>query len=349
MLTRRTLIQGASALATLPLHMRGARAQSSDLVLMTWGGLWSDSLAKAVDAKFEAAYKTKVVHDRGAAPAQRIPKAKLNASDQKYDLLQFNDDLVPLATAQGAIENLSPISDFANAKNVYPSMIKGNWIAQLFSAVGICYNTKEVKNPPTSWADLWRPEFRKRILVPASNHSTGMYILPIGALASGKDPKDVETGFDILKRMADLEPIFAADTDTMRNAFTSGEAVIGMLYKSQTFTVRDRGVPVSWVYPKEGAIPWIVGTSVAKGSKNKAMAEKYIDFTTDPLAQAGIAKAMNYSPSNRNTLSVLDPELRSRVEFTDREIEQFVNLDVDFMSQNQPKWLDRWNRIVMTR
>ena len=52
------------------------------------------------------------------------------------------------------------------------------------------------------------------------------------------------------------------DTDAIMNAFRDEEAVIGLLYKSQTYTVKGWKAPVEWVYPKEGGIPYISGTSI---------------------------------------------------------------------------------------
>ena len=56
----------------------------------------------------------------------------------------------------------------------------------IYSPLGIIFNTKLVKTPPTSFADLWRPEFKGQIVLPDISHSIGPYIIPIGAIAAGK-------------------------------------------------------------------------------------------------------------------------------------------------------------------
>ena len=163
-----------------------------------------------------------------------------------------------------------------------PTFWNDYWVPEIFSVIGIIYNTKLVKNPPTGWADLWRPEFKGRIVLPEISHSIGSYIIPIGAVAAGKSPSDEEAGFAMLKKMADLRPIWAKDTDTMMNSMRTEDAMIGILYKSQTYTVKGWGAPVEWVYPKEGGIAYTSGTCIAKGTKNLEAAEQYINVTMDP-------------------------------------------------------------------
>ena len=151
-----------------------------------------------------------------------------------------------------------------NLPNVYPQFVHDQWVAQIYSAIGIAYNSDEVKTPPTSFADLWNEEYKGRIILPEISHSIGTYIVPIGAIADGKDSNDLSAGFDRLTKMVKLDPIFARDTDSIMNAFATGEAVIGLLYKSQTMTVQRRNPAIKWVFPEEGAIAISWGTGIAK-------------------------------------------------------------------------------------
>ncbi|MBO0758590.1 MAG: extracellular solute-binding protein, partial [Bradyrhizobiaceae bacterium] len=266
-LDRRSFLKAASA-SSLALSgsgfTRSALAQQKQIVVMTWGGLWGDKIREGVDSAFEATIGVKVVQDRSASPVERITKLKISLGDQNVDLVQLHDGLVPLAIKQGVLEKLDEKSPrLSYLSDVSPQFRNDHWVGMIFSAIGVTYNKKLVKNPPTSFADLWRPEFKGRIILPEISHSIGTYIVPIGALAQGTSVKDEEVGFDMLKRMVELQPIFTKDTDTIMNAFRTEEAVIGLLYKSQTYTVQDWGAPVEWVYPKEGAIVYLSGTAIA--------------------------------------------------------------------------------------
>ncbi len=343
------LVVAGSALGPGPLAPRDARgaAKPEQIVIMTWGGLWGDSMRKGVDVPFQEATGIKVVQDRGSSPVERITKLKVNLNNQVFDLVQLHDGLFPLAVKQGVLEPINRNSPYlTNLKDVYPEFVHEHWVVNIFSALGVTYNTRLVKKPPVGFADLWSPEFKGRIVLPEVSHSIGTYIIPIGAMASGKSPKDAEAGFEMLKRMVELRPIWAKDTDTIMASFQNEEAVIGLLYKSQTYTVIGKGAPVQWVYPKEGAISITWGTAIAKNSKNREWAERYLNLVLDPKAQTHFTYAFNYPGSNRKMLDLLPAELQERARFSAEELKNLVQLDHAFMSDRRAEWTERWNRIV---
>jgi spermidine/putrescine-binding protein len=338
-------LAGPAALSLPSGRLLAAKPES--IVVMTWGGLWGDSVRAGVDAAFEKATGVKVVQDRGSSPVERITKIKVSLADQKYDVVQLHDGLVPLAVKQGALEKLDRNSPrLANLKEVYPRFVQDYWVAMIYSPLGVAYNTKKVKNPPKGFADLWRPEFKNRIVLPDITHSIGPYIIPIGAIAEGKDPKDAKAGFEMLKKMAALQPIWAKDTDTIMNSLRDGEAVIGLLYKSQTYTVQGWGAPVEWVYPKEGAILYSAGTAIAKNTKNKELAESYVNLTLDPKVQTIYTEKFNYPGTNPKMVGLLPPKLQERVKMSDAEFKRLIDLDQAFMADHRAEWTDSWNRIV---
>src|SRR5215211_7028921 len=229
---RRDVLLGSAALtgALLPGLRPGAFAQAkpSQMVLMTWGGLWGDAMRDGAGNAFEKETGIKIVQDRSGSPADRITKIKVNLADQKFDLVQLHDGLVPLATTQGVLEPLNRSSPrLTNLKDVPSRFVQSHWVAMIYSPLGIIYNTKLVKNPPTSFTDLWRPEFKRQIVLPEISHSIGPYIIPIGAIAAGKGPMDAEAGFKMLKKMVAQEPIWAKDTDTIMNALRGEDAARG--------------------------------------------------------------------------------------------------------------------------
>ena len=349
---RRELLIASGALAgasLLPALRQSTLAQGkpSQMVLMTWGGLWGDAMRDGAGNEFEKQTGIKLIQDRSGSPADRITKIKLNINDQKFDLAQLHDGLVPLAVAQGALEPLNKDSPrLTNLKDIPSRFVQSHWVAMIYSPLGVIYNTKLVKNPPTSFADLWRPEFKQQVVLPDISHSIGPYIIPIGALAAGKPPTDAEAGFDMLKKMVAQQPIWAKDTDSIMNALRGEDAVIGLLYKSQTYTVKGWNVPVEWVYPKEGAILYSAGTGIAKGAKNLELAEQFLNLTLDPKMQGIYSEKFNYPGTNKNMEAMLPPNLQERVRSTPEEMNRLVDLDHATMAEKRAEWTDRWNRIV---
>lgn len=336
-----------SATSVLAQSAPANLAKPSNLALMTWGGLWGDGMAQYVDTPFAAKTGVKIIQDRGSSPVERVTKLKISLDNQIYDLVQLHDGVVPLAEAQGVLEELDPASPNLSYLSAIPDRFRRKgWVAMIYSALGIAYNPKLVKTPPKSFADLWSEDYRGAIVLPEISHSIGSYMIPIGALAAGKDVKDSEAGFEKLREMVDLDPIWAKDTDSIMSALISGDAAVGLLYKSQTYTVLERGGEVEWVFPEEGAISYLSGTGIAKNSKNKALAEQYVNMTIDPALQGWVAKVFNYGGTHPDTLATLPVELQERVQFSDADVARIIDLDQEFMSSQRSAWTDRWNRII---
>jgi len=155
---RRDMLIGSAALAGAPFLPRlssraFAQGKPSQIVLMTWGGLWGDAMRDGAGNEFEKQTGIKVVQDRSGSPADRITKVKMNLDDQKFDLVQLHDGLVPLSVAQGALEPLNKDSPrLTNLKDIPSRFVQSHWVAMIYSPLGIVYNTKLVKTPPTAFA-----------------------------------------------------------------------------------------------------------------------------------------------------------------------------------------------------
>jgi putative spermidine/putrescine transport system substrate-binding protein len=336
---------GAVGMTALGRSLTAEAAQS--MAELTWGGLWGNGMAQYIDTPFAAKTGYTITQDRGPTPVERVTKLKIDLQNQPYDLIQIHDGVVPLAESQGVLETLDLASpNLPMLKQIPERFRRPGWVAMIYSALGIVYNKDQVKTPPRSFADLWNPDYKGRVVLPTITHSIGPYIIPIGAMAAGKDPKDVQTGFDMLRKMVNLQPIWADDTDTIMNSLQSGEAAVGLLYKSQYYTILDKGGKVAWTFPTEGAISYLAGTGIAKNTKHRALAEQYINMTISPEYQAWTAKVFNYAGSNPKTLALLSPELQQRVQFSQAEMGKIIDLDQQFISAHRADWTDQWNRIV---
>ena len=341
------LLGGSGLLMTTGGRLAAEPAKPASIAVMTWGGQFGDTMAKGTDQTFERQYGIKVVQDRSSTPVDRITKVKINEKNQIYDVMQLHDGLVPLAVQQGAYEKLDFSSPrLSNVKKMLPGFATDYWVPFYFSELGFCWNTKEIKNPPTKFADLWRPEFKNRIVLPAMSHSIGPYIIPIGAIATGHDQNDEAAGFAQLQRMSDLNPIWARDTDGIMASMRNGEAVIALLYRAQTYTLQVGGAPVAWTAPEEGAIEVSWGAGIATGCRNREFAEDYLNVLMSPACQVPFAEAFNYSGTSAETMDLLPPVVRKRVQTDPTVMAHLRKLDHAFISSHRAAWTERWNRIV---
>ena len=347
MLRRDFLKTGAAALAGTAA-LGSARAgfaagKPQQLKVLTWGGPWSNALKEGADAAFTKATGIPVSQEATLAAYDRIEKLKAHLADQIYDVVQLYDEVWPYAMFADVVEPIDKSSPrFKNLNSVYPRFVHPLWVAQSFTAIGIVYNIERVAKAPVAFADLWRPDLKGQLALPNLSDIIGVDMVPIGAIASGKGPKDADAGFAMLQKLAQQQPIWTKDSYSRMTALRDGKATVAVLSASDAYRARALGAHVKWVYPREGAISLSWGTGIAKGTKNKEWAESYLDETLDPRNQAFFSRIFDYAGTNSNALGQLTPELQARVRFTTEEINRLIELDYAFIAQHRKEWGERW-------
>ena len=154
-----------------------------------------------------------------------------------------------------------------------------------YSAMGLIYNRKLAPTPPRSIDALWAPAYRGKVLLyDTSNHNFSLAGQHLGVA-------------DIF-RMTPAEMNRAANAliDLRRNALgfysTVEEAVdlfqrhdVAILFanfgEQQVKALRDAGADIGYVLPREGALAWLDCWSISAGARDRALAERWIDFTLE--------------------------------------------------------------------
>jgi ABC-type thiamine transport system substrate-binding protein len=86
--------------------------------------------------------------------------------------------------------------------------------------------------------------------------------------------------------------------------------------------------------------------NVVKGSKNKELAEHFINLTLDPTVQAGFAALANYGPTNMKTR--LPAGVAQQVAYGDR-LRLLQWIDWEDAARNRARWIERFNAEVLPR
>lgn len=348
---RRILKLSAAAAAGLAAPLIGgssrAHAQSSQLVVSDFGGDWATWNKANIDAKFTEITKMSVLHDTGSDNAARIAKAKLGIPRSEYDLICLADSFFARAQAEGLLEKVNYSSPrLTNQKDVDPRFVTPYYTSFLFNGLGLGYNPKMVKNPPKSWADMWNPEYKGKIVLPAVVHSFGLHVILLSALAAGKDYKDTQAGLDNLKRLADLDPIWTVDSQANARSLFQEEAAIGWLGRAEWVQVQSWGGTTKFVLPSEGGFftSWAFGP--IQNAKNMERIEDYINVTLDPQLQANNAKKLGFHPTNKRWKEFADPETVAKISWTPEEEKRFVAVDYVWLNSKRAELTEAWNRVV---
>jgi putative spermidine/putrescine transport system substrate-binding protein len=342
-LDRRQLMVGVGAGSILALLGEKARAEpGGQIVVSNWGGDWNDRTVRLMEQPLVESKGIRIVRDLGMEPER---KSKLLAEQKlprgTVDVIHLNDSDAFEMKSRDAIADLD-FSQIASANDIIAPLRKPYFVPWLYSGVVIIYNKDKLKDPPTSYKDLWDPKFAGRIGL--TNQLYFNYMMMASLISSG-NLTSVETG---RQRLAELReksnPRIYATHQQMQAGLAAGEVDVVLNYKARGLQWAKDGLPLAIVYPAEGAVAITFGACLPKKAPNKEAAYFYLNAMIDRKAMADLSAASFYAPSNG--AAELPPELRAKIDFTEAERAKLKFPDYGYVAKNTAEWLEWWNKNV---
>ncbi|MNH87938.1 Spermidine/putrescine-binding periplasmic protein precursor [compost metagenome] len=292
---------------------------------------WADNFDPQVLKDFEDKYNVKINYDNFANNEDLL--AKIKAGGGGYDLIQPSDYMVATMIKENLLAplNMASIPNFANLNETLknPPFDPGNKysIAYMSGVTGIAYNKKYVKEPITSWADLWNPKYKGKVLLLDDNREViGMSLKKNGWSNSSTDGAQIKTAVDDLKKL--LPSVLAFDTDTIKQKMIQEEGWIGTMWSGDASFVAKENKDIAYVVPKEGGTIFADNYAIPKDSKNQELAEKFINYMMDPKVSAKNYESIGYSDPNTKAMEFHSQEYRN---------DKMINLSEDEMKRTE--WL----------
>ncbi|MGE0426284.1 MAG: ABC transporter substrate-binding protein [Reyranellaceae bacterium] len=338
-LGRRTIVRAGAGLATLLAAPAVLRAQTKELVVGGAAGHkpWVEA---TVAPAFEKKYKCKIIFE-GTRSLVNLEKMQKNKGKQYMSVVQMDDPVMILAVKEGLLEKLTAAKT-PNLPNLVPGSIHmdGMWANYLQPWLGIAYNTKVMKAPPTSWAEPFDPKYKGRVIIPSLQNTEGLSnIFMAGHLANGMSiaeaQKDTDAGF---KKMVSLKPnlltIYTQQPQAY-NLLEQGEAyMIVSAMSSYALERKATGAPIDLVAPKEGVFAMPSGIAVIKDSPLPELAFAYVNEMLGPELQTKLAGPTFSLATNK---AVPRPAGLA----TDTKIHQ---IDWANVAASRNDWIKRWDR-----
>ncbi|WP_236995080.1 polyamine ABC transporter substrate-binding protein [Heliomicrobium modesticaldum] len=274
---------------------------------------WADNFSPEVLDDFAKKHNCKVNYDVFSSNEELL--AKLQAGGAQYDVIQPSDYMVGAMVKMGLLEELNHNS-IPNMKNLVstfqtPAFDPGNKhsVVYTWGITGIAYNTKYVKEPISSWQDLWNPKYKGRlVLLNDSREVLGMALKKNGFSNSTKDQKELDKAFNDLKTLA--PNVLAFDTDDIKQKFITEEAWIGTMWSGDAAFVYKDNKDVAFVIPKEGTTIWADTLAIPKGAKHRELAEQFINYLMEPEVSVKNYEFIGYSNPNEKAFAQHSEEYR---------------------------------------
>jgi putative spermidine/putrescine transport system substrate-binding protein len=212
-------------------------------------------------------------------------------------------------------------------------------IPHIFSAMVIVYNPEKFTAKPDTFAVALDPKLKGRV-----GFSDILYNFNVlqSTLAAGNHNGDTAAGIQFLREVRKQQPKVYPSNEAVAAALKSGEIWMTCMWKARALQWKKGGVPVEYVFPKEGGVPVTFEAAVPKNAPSQACGFNYLNAMLDPRAQVGFAQTMGYAPTV--TDASLPPALQQSVGFTNAELDRLVKIDYARFTAEKPQLLDFWNK-----
>jgi putative spermidine/putrescine transport system substrate-binding protein len=172
----------------------------------------------------------------------------------------------------------------------------------------------------------------------------GTGFLVMAAKVHGGDERNINAGFDALKR---LKPFFGimSGIDESNLAFEQGDIWLMPQIAGYVYAFKAEGGHVDFAIPKEGGVLSMNFAAISKNSKNADLAEIFINYHLSQPCQEAYVRDLYYGPTNEKI--TLPANLRSLVVSGADQIAKLVAFDNAYISEHNAEWTDKWNKEIL--
>lgn len=319
--------------------------ETQELVVSSWG-LSEEVLREEVYKPFETKHNVKIVLDSGST-SERF--AKFSSGDNSnIDVIELSQKAADDGYQADLFEKIE-LQKLTNASSLIDAAQevtrRGYGVPYTINSIGIVYNSETVKEPITSWNDLWREDLVGKIAIPEIASTFGPAMIQMANDYSGGDvSKDNgEKAFEGLESLkTNIKKTYkkSSDLSVMMSTGEIDVAVVGDF----GFDVIKKSVPSAiLVFPETGTYANFNTIEINKNSKNKDLAYKFVDWRLSQELQEKTAETLNEAPVNKNV--VLSDAVALNKTYG-KIAENAKTLNYEVMNPLMPEWIDRYNRLM---
>ncbi|MES2009243.1 MAG: putative 2-aminoethylphosphonate ABC transporter substrate-binding protein [Pseudomonadota bacterium] len=323
----------ATAVAAFALLAGTAHANT---VLTVYTALEADQIA-AYKAAFEKAnpdIEIKWVRDStGIVTAKLLAEKAAPRADAVWGLAGSS---LAILDKEGMLQPYAPKNLAAVDAQYRSAANPPAWVGMDVWGAAICFNTIEAQKQglpkPTSWADLTKPVYAGKIVMPHPA-SSGTGYLDVSAWLQMMGEQKGWSYMDALHKNIGLYTHSGSKPCKMA---AQGEFPIGIAFEYRAMKSKKEGAPIDIVLPSEG-LGWdIEATAIIKGTKNLEAARKLADFSASSDAMALYEK--NFAVLAIPGIAKPDPLLPADYE------KRLIKNDFTWASANRDRILAEWSK-----
>ena len=313
----------AVALIILPLLLtacgeKGVSGGTKTLYVYNWGEYISDGSEGCLDSNeafeqwyFET-YGERVKVNYSTFSSNESLYAKLSSGSVSYDVVVPSDYMIERLIAEDLLaplnyDNIPEVTnilpEFWGETSVHSDHDPGNVysVPYLYGMIGIIYNTTMVaEDDPSlgSWKLMWDEKHAGNIL--QFNNSRDAFGSAQYFLGLDVNSDSEEEWRKALDKLKEQKPILQGYVmDEIFNKMENGSAGIAAYYAGDYLSMYENNNDLEFFYPEEGTNLYVDAMCIPKSSKNKELAERYINFMLMEEPAIANAEYTYYASPNR--------------------------------------------------
>ena len=278
---------------------------------------WADYLPKEVLTRFTKETGIKVKYSTYDTNEVMYAKVK-TLGGGGYDIVVPSTYYVDRMRQEGLLAELDK-SKLPNLKNLDPKVLNqpydpGNTysVPYLWGSTGIAVRPDRKGGVPDikSWADLWRPELKRQLLLIDDVREVFMMALRVlGYSGNTRSEAEIEAAYNKLKELMPNVKVFNAESP--KDAYLSGEVRVGMIWNGEAFMAQKEVKDLRFVMPTEGPSLWMDNLVIPKKAPNPEAAHRFIDFLLRPEIAKLITEDVGYTSPNLAAIALLPEKVRN--------------------------------------
>ncbi len=272
---------------------------------------WGTYIDNTVLADFEKENNCKVVYENYASNEEMY--YKLKSGNANYDVVFPSDYMIEKMIKENMLLPLDK-QNIPNLKNIDPKLLNipfdpGNQysVPYFWGTLGILYNTEKVTETVDSWSILWNEAYAKKILMYDSQRdSIGIALALLGYSINSTNTDELNKAYELLVQQKPL--VLAYVNDQVIDMMIGNEADLAVVYSGDAVYCMSENDKLAYAVPKEGSNQWFDNVAIPFTSKNKELAEKFIDFMCRDDISLKNTMEVGYTSANQNALKEASKE-----------------------------------------
>jgi len=242
-----------------------------------WKDTWADLGAK---------YSLKHT-DTDMSSAEEIAKFEAEKSNPTADIGDVGIAFGPVAVEKGVTQPYK--TSYWDEIPTWAKDTEGHWIVGYQGTIATVTNKELVKNPPKSWDDLKKGDYKVAVGDVMKAAQAQMAVLA-AAMAFGGDEKNIQPGIDFFAELAKQGRLSLAEVKVAN--FEKGEVEVALLWDFNALGYRDQIDPSRFEVsiPSEGSVVSGYATIINKYAPHPHAAMLTREYILSDAGQINLAK-----------------------------------------------------------